>query len=127
MTASTELISGCGALLFHAGQHGGRAPDQFGGAYQPVGTWFGQDRDIDLLVRRHLFLDFPGSRVFDHQLIARRFLESRRELQQHRAHRAGAHHFDFCRAGRSGGKAGKQRQNNSERSERDFWHLDSSA
>jgi len=136
LTASTELISGCGAPLFTAkpmgtpAQHGGRAPDQFGGAYQLVSTWLGQDRDINRLVRRHLFLDFPRSRVFDHQLVARRFLESRSELLQHRVHGAGAHHVDagahhvdFCRAGRASGKAAKQRQNDCEQSERDFRHL----
>ena len=104
-------------------QHGGRAPDQFGGAYQLVSTWLGQDRDINRLVRRHLFLDFPRGRVFDHQLVARRFLESRRELLQHRAHGARAHHVDFCRAGRAGGKTAKQRQNDCEQSERDFRNL----
>jgi hypothetical protein len=46
--------------------------------------------------------------------MARRFLERRSELLQHRAHRAGAYHLDFCRAGCPGGKAGKQRQNGGE-------------
>jgi hypothetical protein len=32
-------------------------------------------------------------RVFDHQLIARRFLENRSELLQYRAHGAGAQHL----------------------------------
>jgi len=41
----------------HAGQHRGRAPDQFGDAHQLVGARLGQDCDIDRLVHCYLFLD----------------------------------------------------------------------
>src|SRR6267154_1229947 len=76
--------------------------DQLGNADKLVDPRLGRDRDVDRLIGGDLLVDLAGCCVFDRELMARRFLESRAKLLQHRAHRRGAQHFQFRRTSRPG-------------------------